>query len=384
MIVYRQRHFFNPAAFGACVGGVIGLSSASWWIGSPTFIIVTTLLAFAVLYKTRRVLLGLLFVVLSATLIVLSSMANGEPLQSAISTSLMSWPIVFLAGFMLSEPLTLPPRRWQMYTVAVVVAIVTALPFHIGWFNSSPAFALLVGNGLAFVLGFRQRRGVQLRFKTRRAITPTAEEYVFETSEVVQFTAGQYIELTLPHTHPDIRGSRRMFSITSAPGTKELCLGVKFYEPSSSFKRKLRSLKPGSAVQATDVTGDFVLPRSIDRKLLFVAGGIGITPFISQIQSVAHENRNITLLYFARSPKEIAYRKLFDVSSVSVHYFVAEDTSANCELGAHLTREILQEYVPDLADREVYISGPPLMVSSAVQLVRQTARKVHTDYFSGY
>lgn len=384
VVTYKQRHIFNPAAFGAFVGGLLGLSYASWWIGSPPFIIAVAIAAFAVLYKTRQLTLGLLFIAVSAVLITISGTLHGEPLQSMLLMSVTSWPIVFLAGFMLSEPLTQPPRRWQKLSVAVVVAVVTSIPFHVGWFNSSPAFALLMGNALAFILGFRQRKGLQLRFKERRPLASSIQEYVFTTSVPVQFHPGQYIELTLPHAKPDMRGIRRSFSLTSNPGEQEIRLGVKFYDSSSSFKKSLQALSAGSVVQNTGITGDFVLPAQTDCKLLLVAAGIGVTPFISQIRSVACEDRDITLLYFARSPAEIAYREFLDTSNISVHYFVAEDEKSGYIQGSSLTSEILQKFVPDLAVREVYISGPPAMVAANVGLIGKKARKVHTDYFSGY
>lgn len=384
IVTYKGRHIFNPAAFGAVLGGLFGLAYTSWWIGTPTFIVAVALAAAAVLYKTRQLTLGLVFVGLSATIIAISGATNGEPLQTMLLSAITSWPIVFLAGFMLSEPLTQPPRRSQKFLVAAVVAIITSLPFHFGWFNSSPAFALLVGNALAFVLGFRQRRDLQLRLKERSSLTPTTEEYVFSSPVPVYFSPGQYIELTLPHAHADIRGSRRSFSITSMPGETNIRLGVKFYNPSSSFKKSLRALPLGSPIQATGITGDFVLPKDARRKLLFVAGGIGVTPFISHIRSMAAEKRTITLLYFNRSPEEAAYKELLDSSGIIVHYFVATRETREFLHGDRVSEELLRKYVPDMKQREVYISGPPVMVAEAARIARKETRRVHTDYFSGY
>lgn len=369
-----RRHIFNPAAFGAFVAGLIGLSYASWWIGSPTFMAIVLITAVAVLYKTRQLALGGLFVAVAAVVLIVSGLVRGEPVTQAIWAALASWPLFFMAGFMLSEPLTLPPRRHQRLILAVVVALITALPFHLGeWFNSSPAFALIIGNLFALVVAWRQRRGLRLTLTGRRKLSSTADEYVFSAPRPLVFEPGQYVELTLPHDKPDIRGIRRTFSVTSRPGENELRLGIRFRSSGSTFKRALRDLPLKSTIQTTGVTGDFVLPKDPSSKLLFIAGGIGITPFISHIQSIENKSR-ITLLYFNRRPGDIPYRDLLDTSGVKVQYFT----------DLQLNNEILSEHAKDLANHDVYVSGPPAMVARARKLIAKRAKSVHTDYFSGY
>ncbi|GMA91284.1 hypothetical protein GCM10025869_18130 [Homoserinibacter gongjuensis] len=154
---------------------------------------------------------------------------------------------------MLSEPLTLPPRRWQRLAYAVVVALLATVPYTVGPFRTTPELALVIGGVLAFLLG--QRRAVRLEFIGRRQLTPTAWEFRFRPMAPLRFDAGQYLELTLPHPHPDARGIRRVFSITSAPGDAELTIGVRIRDEASSFKRALLALVPGARVRATGVWG---------------------------------------------------------------------------------------------------------------------------------
>lgn len=381
IITYKGRHIFNPAALGAFLGGLAQLQFASWWIGSPTFIAIVAVTALAVLYKTRQLTLGVLFVALSTLIISVATVLRGEPLDVMVITS---WPTVFLAGFMLSEPLTLPPRKWQKLTVAAVVAVITSLPFHIGWFYSSPEFALLIGNAIAFGLAFKQRRGLSLVLTARRELTPTTHEFIFTSPTPITFEAGQYIEMTLPHKGQDLRGTRRSFSITNEPGKHEISLGVKFYEPSSSFKQALKTLPLNTAVQTTGISGDFVLPKNAGQKLLFIAGGIGVTPFLSHIRTTATEGRDITLLYFMRDPSEAAYKKELDASGAKVHYLAAQDATAGFETVPRFTPEALQHYVPDAAERVTYISGPPAMVAGAKRILAGKVAGIKTDYFSGY
>ena len=113
LIVVRGRHIVNPAAFGAVVVGVTGLGVSWWWAGSQVLLPVVLVTAFLVLYRTRRLAMAGVFVVVSVAVIAAGLLAGGMSAGAALLTPFVSYPVVFLAGFMLSEPLTLPPRRWQ-------------------------------------------------------------------------------------------------------------------------------------------------------------------------------------------------------------------------------------------------------------------------------
>lgn len=384
IVAPRSRHVFNPAAFGAFVGALLLQQFPSWWIGSPTFVAVVAIVSFAVLYKTRQLLMGSLFVVASTVIITVAGLLHGETFPGVTITALASWPIIFIAGIMLSEPLTLPPRQWQRFALAGIVAIVTSLPFHIGWFNSSPAFALLVGNLFALGIAWRQRRGLRLTLAERRTIAPNVKEFVFSSAKPLEFNAGQFVELTLPHPQQDLRGVRRSFSITSRPGEQQLRLAIKFYDPSSTFKQALLELLNGAVVQATGINGDFTLPDNPRTKLLFIAGGIGITPFISHLRLLAGRKVDVVVLYFNRRPEDTAYKSFLDESVAKVRYFVSQKAGGEFIEEKRLTQDVLQTYIRDLSEREVYISGPPAMVARAKKIIGRSAKRVHTDYFSGY
>lgn len=383
VLAYKGRHIFNPAAVGALMGGVLSLQFASWWVATPGLFFVVALGAFMILYKTRMLRVAGIFVAVSVALIVATGLFRGETLGPLLAVALTSWPVLFLAGFMLSEPLTLPPRATQKNIIAAVMAVVVAIPVSIGTFHTSPEFAIVLGNLVAFMLAFRQRRGLNLKLDGRTALTSSVEEYTFSSDTSIQFEPGQYVELFVPHAKQDARGLRRSFSITNVPNEKTLSLGIKFYDPSSSFKKALRQLPVGASIQATGITGDFVLPKNPKEKLLFIAGGIGVTPFISHIRSHA-ETRDITLLYFIRTPEDAAYQKFLDSSGVTVHYFVADGAGGTFLSAPYMTQPIAEEWVTYLSERTTYISGPPMMVNATKKLLRGKVKKIHTDYFSGY
>jgi glycine betaine catabolism B len=391
ILAYRGRHIFNPAAIAALIISLTGLEFASWWVATPPLLPATLLLAILILYKTRRLLIGAVFVSLASLIIVGMMLSYGTELGESL-TLLASWPLLFFAGFMLSEPLTLPQKRWQQITEAVIVGVLFAVPIHIGDFATNPAVALLVGNLIAFVLS--KRESITLKLKKSKKITPTSYEFTFASDRALRFEAGQYIELTLPHKGKDMRGIRRTFSLTSAPEDTDVKLAVKFYDPSSTFKRSLKALPEESLMSATGVNGDFTLPKDPKVPLLYVAGGIGITPFISHLRHLQHtkEKRDITLIYAASSDEEIAYRQVLEASGVAVYILTPEKNHSvhpastwRYMQAQYLTKQLLLEIAPDIATRHVYISGPPALVDSVKRISKQAqAKKIRTDYFIGY
>lgn len=384
LLAIRGRHIFNPAAVAAVIAGAVGLAGASWWVATPALLPVVVMISLLILYKTRRLLMGGVFVAVAVVAVTLQGMLAGEMIGESLWLAVASWPIVFFAGVMLSEPLTQPPRRSQQLAIAALVAVLLAMPLQTSVLTMSPALALLIGNAISWWLG--TRRAVKLKFVERKRLTPSSYEFIFEGT--APFRAGQYIELMLPHKKPDSRGARRVFTIATSPGDKSLRFGIKIPERSSTFKQALMVLQPGKVIQATRIAGDFVLPKDTKQPVLFVAGGIGITPLISYIR--ARQSHDITLVYAVSSPAEIAYRDVLAVSGMKVIVVVPggkAEVPGGWKVvdGAFVSEDILAEHVADLKDRTAYISGPPLMVNAVKRSVRKLgARFVHTDHFSGY
>lgn len=390
LLAYKGRHIFNPAAIAAFIVGIFGIAHATWWVGTPVLVVPTLILGFLVLQKTRRVPSSGKFLGFASVLVIAMLMVQGAGLSESLVLWL-SWPILFFSSFMLTEPLTLPRKKWQQILEAAIVAVLFAIPIHIAGFETTPALALVIGNVLAFV--FTRRQKVLLRFKERKQLTPTSHEYIFTPNKPQQFEAGQYIEIQVPSKKHDFRGSRRSFSLTSAPGATELSLGIKFYEPSSTFKQSLRQMPEGMVIESTGIGGDFTLPKDAKRPLLFVAGGIGITPFVSHLQSLREQvtMRDIIVFYSISSIDELAYKDILETSGVKVFVVTQSDTPLALPGGwthinaRYFTKEMFAENVGHIANRKAYISGPPLMIDGAKQQLHQLGvRRIKTDYFIGY
>lgn len=391
-IAHKHRHIFNPVAFGIFIAGLMGAPIVIWWVGSAYYLPLMIIVAVLVIRKLKRHTLFFSYLTASLLTIVVLACIRHENIIDAISQQIISWPLLFLGAFMLTEPLTTPPTKKLQGIYGVLVGVLSSVPFSLPPLYSSPEFALLLGNCFSYAVSTKSRISLTLT----EVITLAEEtfEFVFKPSERVSYRSGQYMEWTLNHTQADTRGIRRYFTIVSSPEDHQIRLSVRRVEGGSSFKKHLFAMKPGAKLTATAVSGDFVLPDKTEEKLVFIAGGIGITPFISMIRSMIsrHEMRDITLFYANKIEQEIAYKQLLDeASSVGVKtvYILSDEaklrTSWEGEKG-FVTDAMLTRSVPDVLNRKYYISGPPGMVAAYETLLLKmgvSRSAIVTDFFPG-
>ena len=397
LIAWRGRHILNPAAVGAAVLTITGLGSSAWWVGSPALAAPVLVLGLFVLIRTERLRVVALFFVIAVGVSVLrvavQSQAAGFAFDAGQTLQFALWssPFLFLGAFMLSEPLTLPPRRWQQLTVAAVVGVLAGWPIPVGSFTLGQERALLIGNLLAFV--WAAHHALRLRLTDAEMITPSVRQLTFESRRPLRFAAGQYLELTVPHAKADARGTRREFSIVSAPSdapTVRIAYRVNAGSGESSYKRSLAVASPGADYAATGVWGDLLLPSNPGSPVLLVAAGIGITPFISQLREARARGieRDAVLVYVASEASELAFRDELEASGIEVIVFTRDQPHDLPSRwlwgrGVRLDAEGLASVVPDLTSRHAYVSGPPKLIAELAPALEK-ARSLTTDAFAGY
>ncbi|MBU4465889.1 MAG: FAD-dependent oxidoreductase, partial [Actinobacteria bacterium] len=298
---------------------------------------------------------------------------------------------LFLGAFMLSEPLTMPPRRWQQLIVAAAVGVFAGWPIAVGDIMSlGQERALLIGNLIAFL--FCLRSAVRLTLERRTAAAATVQELTFRTKRPVSFLPGQFLELDVPHRRPDARGTRREFSIVSAPEELPM-LQIAFRDgkgPQSSYKKALAAVEAGDVLAVTGVWGDFLLPHNPESPIVMVAAGIGVTPFVSQLRHLrlAGEQRDIRLVYVASTSEDLVFRDELEASGIPVSVFTRDEPAHlpahwTWSGGVRLDADVLHEVVPDIATRHAYVSGPAGLIADLAPALEK-ARSITTDAFSGY
>jgi glycine betaine catabolism B len=382
ILAYHRKHFFNPAAIAVVVTGLLGIIHATWWVASPVLLLFTAVVGLLVARKIRRLWMVSTFVLVALLEMLLIGLSHHRQVSQIISTAFASWPLVFMGTVMFTEPSTTPSRLKMQLVYAAIVGLVFASQTHIGnLIASTPEVALVIGNVFAYCVTPRYKLRLTLQKTTQ--LSAHVYDFTFLPDRPARFLAGQYMEWTLPHRHVDDRGNRRTFTIASSPSEKEIHLGIKTYQPSSSFKRTLLAMQPGATLIAGQIAGDFVLPNDPQQKLLFIAGGIGITPFRSMLQYLIdnRQTRDIVLLYAATNKAEISYT---DVLQEAQKYGVRVVTITD---NASLSAQRISEEVADTASRRTYISGPNAMVGrTRDELCRlgMSARQIVTDHFAGY
>ena len=384
-----KKHIFNPAAFAVAVTALAFGQTASWWVGGNlpmmAFVIIGGLL---ILRKIQRFDLALTFFVFALASDVLTHAAF-DPV-STIQKALIHTPLFFFAAIMITEPLTTPPtRRWRMIYGALVGALFS--PFiAIAGISSSPELALLVGNVFSYIVSPKGKRVLTLTKKEK--VSDDIYHFTFAPDKKLSFQPGQYLEWTLSAegnasiAKTDDRGNRRYFTIASSPTEDTVQLGVKFYEPSSSFKKQLLAMQPGDTIITGQLAGEFTLPKDPKQKLAFIAGGIGITPFRSMVKDLVdrNEKRNAILLYSNRNADEVAYRDVFDEAAQKINM---ETIYTVTEGGNRLTADIIKKEIPDYGERMFYISGTHAMTNAFEELLRGmgvSRANIKTDFFPGF
>ena len=215
--------------------------------------------------------------------------------------------------------------------------------------------------------------------------------FYFKPEQPVSYTAGQFTELTLPHESPDDRGMRRWFTLSSAPAGEFLTITTKYAgdDKSSSFKKALFGLKPGIELRMDEPMGDFVLPKLVQTPLIFVAGGIGVTPFHSIFSWLAetNETRPIRFLYGVRSEDEIIFQPTFERANQHATIVVSDPSPAWGGERGRLNAELILGLEKPSDDTLIYISGPEPMVEDLVKELRTAGvdkRQLVTDDFPNY
>ncbi|HKC15036.1 MAG TPA: FAD-dependent oxidoreductase [Patescibacteria group bacterium] len=225
---------------------------------------------------------------------------------------------------------------------------------------------------------------MKLKLVDKEIQTGDVKSFVFEPDIPVEWAAGQFMVYRLDHENPDIRGKQRFFTISSAPFEKHIVITTHIQkDKSSTFKKSLDSLKIGDFIEAKGPDGDFIL-EDPNKNYVFIAGGIGITPFHSIIADLAHKSLPINItLFYANKTEEFPFKEEFEKireqnTSFKVHYVVSPK---------HIDENLIKENVADLQKKIFYVSGPEKMVEDLTEMIKGIGIKeenIKQDFFPGY
>ena len=394
ILTIKDIHIFNPAALAVVLTAIGPHQNASWWVGTGSMLPFVIAGGLLVVRKIRReaMVIGFLLSTFAAT--ALFAILGHTDVLTVLKQAAVTSPVFFLAFVMLTEPLTSPGTKGKQTLFGILVGLLVPPQVHLLSFYTSPEISLVIGNVFAYLINPRVRVFPVLSEKVR--IAANSMDFVFASDRKLAYRPGQYMEWTLPHTGIDDRGNRRYFTLASSPTESNLRLGIKFYDPSSSYKKAMLSMTAQTPIVAAQVAGDFVLPRNKKQKLTFIAGGIGVTPFRSILKYLVDTNqqRDVKLLYAANRREDIAYSDVFEQArrqlGITSTYILANPESQGLitnERPGFVDGAAIRELVPDYRDRIFYISGSHPMVAAVRKTLLELGvprRHIKVDYFPGY
>lgn len=200
--------------------------------------------------------------------------------------------------------------------------------------------------------------------------------FYFEKPEGLSYQPGQHPTVKILHPiDTDEEGDSRTFSFITIPSDELIGFATRMRD--TAFKRNLKNAGAGLDVEIKDPRGSMVLPSDTQRPLVFLAGGIGITPLFSMVREAAYRKseQKITLLYANRTIAQTAFfNELEQLAKENPHFtfipvMTQEDqTTWNGEKG-HITIEMLRKYVPDTTNTLFYLAGPSGMVGAMNEML---------------
>jgi ferredoxin-NADP reductase len=237
---------------------------------------------------------------------------------------------------------------------------------------------------------------MRIHLNERRSETTGVMSFIFDLGgQQLDYRPGQILHYELDAlAFPDERGNRRHFTISSSP-TEEGIVMFTTRMRGSGFKETLRQAPIGYELTCESPEGEFILqPGETRLRHVFIAGGIGITPYrsILRYSTDMNEPLNILMLYFNRSSEDIIFRRELENIARQMPTFSLVNVLSEPEEGwkgeqGKLDEAILRTWVPDPEGLCFWVSGPPGMVSTCrelLELIGVKEQSIRTDRFMGY
>jgi len=221
--------------------------------------------------------------------------------------------------------------------------------------------------------------------------TAIAKTFRFERVEgpLPPFRAGQYVNVMV-----NVEGVRtsRPYSISSAPMAERLELTVRDKPGGFVAPYLFNELKVGDVLETTGPAGHFYHEPLIDGKdLVFLAGGSGITPFMSMIRDTVHRQRplRIKLLYGSRTPEDVIFRNELENlaaihSNITFSLVISEPPEGYGGLKGFLDSKLIAQLVGDIKGKTFYVCGPRAMhdlCRAALKEMKVPQRKIRYELY---
>lgn len=234
------------------------------------------------------------------------------------------------------------------------------------------------------------------RLLSRVEVAEGTMSFYFEKPSQFNFNPGQFVDVTLPDpAETDAEGNTRTFSIASPPFEDQLMFTTRMRD--TAFKRSLKNVPLGTEVKISPAMGSFTLHKNPAKAAVFLAGGIGITPFLSIERQADHDRlpHKLHLFYSNRRPEDTAFLEALRMLEKSNSNFQLICTMTQMQKSKHdwqgekgsIDRETLSRHLTTLQGSIYYIAGPPAMVAGMSEILDGAGvdgNDIRTEDFFGY
>jgi len=223
--------------------------------------------------------------------------------------------------------------------------------------------------------------------------------FYFEKPNDFKFKAGQFGDFTIINpAETDAEGNTRTFSLLSSPSENNIVIATRLRD--TAFKRNLKNFTPGAELIFDAPMGVFTLHGDINRPAIFLAGGIGVTPFRSIIADATEKKlaHKIFLFFSNKTPADTPYLAELESLQKNNPNFKLIATMTQTETGGkprpkwkgetgRLDSELLDKYLMDLTEPIYYLAGPKGLVRALQKILNDRGVKnddIKIEEFTGY
>jgi ferredoxin-NADP reductase len=226
----------------------------------------------------------------------------------------------------------------------------------------------------------------EARLKRAETIAEGTMAFHLEKPPGFRFKAGQAIDLALTNPPSGANSTHRLFSLVSAPFEEELCVATRMRD-GSAYKHTLKALAPGATLKVKGPLGVMTLHEDRSRAAVFIAGGIGITPFISMLRQAAHErlDQPLYLLYSNRRAEYAAF--LAELQALAQRHARFRLLARMTDTEGFIDADTVGRFAGNAAAPVYYLAGPPAMVDAMTAVLARVGindTDINSEEFYGY
>lgn len=217
------------------------------------------------------------------------------------------------------------------------------------------------------------------------------KSFFWQPERPINYRPGQYLYYTITSLkYPDPRGTTRHFTLSSSPTEGNLLRLTTRVREESGYKKTLDELPIAAVVDGEGPNGLFVFDEKETITSVFIAGGIGITPFRSMVRYVADKKlTNPIYLIYSNSDEDFVFKKELDEISaahqnIKIRYVV---TGVEGHLDQPKINEIIGNWKLEIGSLTWWLCGPPPMIDAMEKVLGETgitSNNIRSEKFTGY